>query len=164
MSVSVCVGCAQARGGELAVRHGCGIPAACPSSLALAPSPMLAARWPAWPGLDAEAVRLALDGGATVVQLREKRLEGGAFLAEAAEVAAVCRCRGVPLVVNDRVDVALALGGGGAWGGDAGDVGVHVGQVRCCCCCCWRGVRWEIVAVSCATVKFRGAPEPRAVC
>ncbi len=45
------------------------------------------------------------------------------FLAQplqAAEVLEVCRSRGVPLLINDRVDVALAVGADG----------VHIGQVR----------------------------------
>eukprot|EP00887_Chlorella_sp_A99_P000146 scaffold16.g146.t1 len=67
---------------------------------------------------NAEAVRLAIDGGATVVQLREKDADGGRFVQEAAEALEVCRAQGVPLLVNDRVDVALAV--------DAD--GVHVGQ------------------------------------
>lgn len=52
-------------------------------------------------------------------QIREKDIEGGAFLAEARAALKVCRAAGVPLVINDRVDIALALGP---------DVGVHVGQ------------------------------------
>ncbi|PSC75210.1 thiamine biosynthetic bifunctional enzyme chloroplastic isoform C [Micractinium conductrix] len=67
---------------------------------------------------NAEAVRMAIDGGATIVQLREKKIDGGAFLQQAAEVLEVCKARGVPLLINDRVDVALAVGADG----------VHVGQ------------------------------------
>ncbi|KAI3425347.1 hypothetical protein D9Q98_009111 [Chlorella vulgaris] len=67
---------------------------------------------------NAEAIQLALDGGVTVVQLREKDIEGGAFMEQAAAVLEVCRSRGVPLLINDRVDVALAVGADG----------VHVGQ------------------------------------
>jgi hydroxymethylpyrimidine kinase/phosphomethylpyrimidine kinase/thiamine-phosphate diphosphorylase len=70
-------------------------------------------------GLSLEsAVRAALEGGATCVQLREKRCDGGRFAARAAAALAACRARGVPLLVNDRVDVALAVGADG----------VHVGQ------------------------------------
>ncbi len=63
-------------------------------------------------------VEEAVGGGATFVQLREKSLDDAAFLAEAEELAAFCRARGVPFVVNDRTDIALA----------AGADGVHVGQ------------------------------------
>ncbi|GFR49145.1 hypothetical protein Agub_g11163, partial [Astrephomene gubernaculifera] len=65
-----------------------------------------------------QAVTQAVRGGASIVQLREKELEGGDFLRQAAEALVVCRQYGVPLVINDRVDVALAVGADG----------VHVGQ------------------------------------
>ena len=51
-------------------------------------------------------VEEALRGGATFVQLREKKLTGEALRAEALEIQAVCRRYGVPFVIND--DVALA--------------------------------------------------------
>ena len=50
----------------------------------------------------------ALQGGVTCLQLREKHLEDDAFLAEAREMAALCRRYRVPFIVNDRVDIALA--------------------------------------------------------
>lgn len=65
-----------------------------------------------------EQVEEALKGGATCVQLREKHLGGEAFLAEAKEMAALCRRCGVPLIINDNVEVALQCGADG----------VHVGQ------------------------------------
>lgn len=64
------------------------------------------------------AVAAALDGGVTLVQLREKQLPPAAFLEEARALAALCHARGVPLIVNDNLEVALA----------AGADGVHVGQ------------------------------------
>lgn len=63
-------------------------------------------------------VEKAILGGATFVQLREKELDEGHFLEEAREIRALCRRYGVPFVVNDNVDIALAV--------DAD--GVHVGQ------------------------------------
>ena len=60
----------------------------------------------------------AIDGGASVVQLREKYLDGAAFLAEAVRFTDLCRRRGAVSIINDRVDIALACGAGG----------VHVGQ------------------------------------
>ena len=63
-------------------------------------------------------VEEALRGGATFVQLREKKLTGEALRAEALEIQAVCRRYGVPFVIND--DVALAK--------DTAAYGVHVGQ------------------------------------
>jgi thiamine-phosphate pyrophosphorylase len=66
----------------------------------------------------AEVVRLAVRGGVTAVQLREKSLGASRFLEEVRELQRVLAGTGVPLFVNDRVDVALA----------AGADGVHVGQ------------------------------------
>ena len=63
-------------------------------------------------------VEEALRGGATFVQLREKKLTGEALRAEALEIQAVCRRYGVPFVIND--DVALAK--------EIDADGVHVGQ------------------------------------
>ena len=63
-------------------------------------------------------VEKALKGGATFVQLREKGLETGKFLEEAKEIKELCKKYHVPFVINDNVDIAMAL--------DA--AGVHVGQ------------------------------------
>lgn len=63
-------------------------------------------------------VESCLDGGVDVVQLRDKHADGRALLEAATSLAARCRERGVPFVVNDRPDLALA----------AGADGVHVGQ------------------------------------
>lgn len=65
-----------------------------------------------------QAVRESLEGGVTFVQLREKSLDEASFLTEAKEIGALCREFGVPFVVDDNVDIALA----------AGADGVHVGQ------------------------------------
>lgn len=74
----------------------------------------------AWVGRQTlpEQVEAALKGGATCVQLREKELDGAAFLEEAKVLAALCRRYGMPLIINDNVEVALASGADG----------VHVGQ------------------------------------
>ena len=74
----------------------------------------------AWVGRQTlpEQVEAALKGGATCVQLREKELDGAACLEEARTLAALCRRYGVPLIINDNVEVALASGADG----------VHVGQ------------------------------------
>lgn len=63
-------------------------------------------------------VRLAVENGATIVQLREKNILSREFVERAREVLEITRPRGIPLIINDRVDVALAV--------DA--EGVHVGQ------------------------------------
>ena len=62
-------------------------------------------------------IRKVLDGGATLLQLREKELPYDEFLAEAREVKALCDSYGVPLLINDEVGIARELG-----------VGAHVGQ------------------------------------
>lgn len=65
-----------------------------------------------------EQVEKALQGGATMLQLREKELCEKAFLEEAKRIKALCRYYGVPFIVNDSVAVAAAVGADG----------VHVGQ------------------------------------
>lgn len=62
-----------------------------------------------------------LAAGPCCLQLRAKRLGGGAMLALARELGPLCRRAGVPFCVNDRLDVALAAGAGLV------DM-VHVGQ------------------------------------
>ena len=66
----------------------------------------------------AQQVEQALRGGATCVQLREKELNDTDFLAEAKELKILCARYGVPLIINDNVELALKV--------DAD--GVHVGQ------------------------------------
>lgn len=61
----------------------------------------------------AEVVDAALRGGADVVQLREKDLDGRELLALARQLLAACRGHGARLLINDRVDVALAVGADG---------------------------------------------------
>lgn len=63
-------------------------------------------------------VEKALKGGVTMVQLREKELSQEEFLKEAREIKALCRKYQVPFLINDNVEIALAV--------DAD--GVHVGQ------------------------------------
>ncbi len=58
-------------------------------------------------------VASALRGGVGAVQLREKDLPSRALRELAAALLACCRRHGVPLLVNDRVDVALAVGADG---------------------------------------------------
>ncbi len=74
----------------------------------------------AWVGTQTlyEQVEAALKGGVTCVQLREKELDEAAFLQEAKDICALCRRYGVPFIVNDNVDVAIACGANG----------IHVGQ------------------------------------
>lgn len=66
----------------------------------------------------AHVVEDALRGGATVVQLRDKHGSDADVADAARELLALTRARGVPLLVNDRVGVAV----------DVGCDGVHLGQ------------------------------------
>jgi thiamine-phosphate diphosphorylase len=65
-----------------------------------------------------EAVAAAVAGGVTMVQLREKEASSREFYETALELRALTRRLGVPLVINDRLDIALAV---------AAD-GLHIGQ------------------------------------
>ncbi|MCF8078209.1 MAG: thiamine phosphate synthase [Desulfobacterales bacterium] len=65
-----------------------------------------------------EVVAAAVRGGVTVVQLREKGAETRDFVKEALAVRRLLEARGIPLIVNDRIDVALAVSADG----------VHLGQ------------------------------------
>ncbi len=64
-----------------------------------------------------EQIEDALRGGVTILQLREKNLPDEEFIQEAIEVKSLCVKYGVPLIINDNVDVALRSGADG----------VHVG-------------------------------------
>jgi thiamine-phosphate pyrophosphorylase len=66
----------------------------------------------------ADQVKLLSLGGASLVQLREKQLPALQFYEEAKAAMAVAASQGVRLVINDRVDIALAVGAHG----------VHLGQ------------------------------------
>jgi len=60
-----------------------------------------------------DLARCCAEGGATLVQLRDKHSETGAMVEEARAIKRVLAPHGVPLVVNDRIDVALASGADG---------------------------------------------------
>ena len=60
----------------------------------------------------------AIDGGAGIVQLREKHLGQADFLAEAERFVALCREKGAVSIINDNVDIAAQVGADG----------VHIGQ------------------------------------
>lgn len=65
-----------------------------------------------------DVVGAAVAGGVTLVQLREKEADTREFLELGRALLTLLAPHGVPLVINDRVDVALALGA----------AGVHLGQ------------------------------------
>ncbi|SMF20366.1 thiamine-phosphate pyrophosphorylase [Xaviernesmea oryzae] len=66
----------------------------------------------------AETARLAVEGGATIVQLRDKHADTTQMIETGRALKAVLSGTGVPLIVNDDVDAAIAIGA----------EGVHVGQ------------------------------------
>lgn len=65
-----------------------------------------------------EAVEQAVAGGCTLVQLREKEISSLDFYALASEMKKITDSYGIPLIINDRVDIAMA----------AGTAGVHIGR------------------------------------
>ena len=65
-----------------------------------------------------EQVRAALEGGADVIQLRDKKASDLELLATARALLEITKPKGIPLIINDRVQVAR----------DSGADGVHLGQ------------------------------------
>lgn len=63
-------------------------------------------------------VRETLDGGVTLVQYRAKTASSAEMYAEALQLKALCDSFKVPLIINDRLDIAMAVGA----------AGVHLGQ------------------------------------
>jgi hydroxymethylpyrimidine kinase/phosphomethylpyrimidine kinase/thiamine-phosphate diphosphorylase len=63
-------------------------------------------------------IRSAIEGGVDVLQLRSKELEGAPYCRLAERVGAIASAAGIPFIINDRVDVALAVNADG----------VHLGQ------------------------------------
>lgn len=70
-----------------------------------------------------EAVSQAIDGGCTMVQLREKNSTSLAFYKTAVHLRALTKERNIPLIINDRLDIAMAVGADG----------VHLGQTDLPC-------------------------------
>ena len=73
----------------------------------------------AWVGKQSfyEQIEAAINGGVTMIQLREKTMSREKFLEEAKEIRKLCHAKHVPLIINDDVEIALASGADG----------VHVG-------------------------------------
>lgn len=65
-----------------------------------------------------ECVEEALAAGVTLVQYRAKAADGGVLYAEACRLKELCDKYNVPLIINDRLDITLAVGA----------AGVHLGQ------------------------------------
>lgn len=65
-----------------------------------------------------DCVREALEGGVTLMQYRAKTASSAEMYAEALQLKALCDSFNVPLIINDRLDIAMAVGA----------AGVHLGQ------------------------------------
>jgi thiamine-phosphate pyrophosphorylase len=65
-----------------------------------------------------EVIQAAVEGGVTLVQLREKEATTKEFYEEGLKIKDYLLSKNIPLIVNDRIDIALALNAGG----------VHLGQ------------------------------------
>ena len=65
-----------------------------------------------------EVVEAALEGGVTLVQYRDKTSDTAVLVSTARKLHLVTQKHNVPLLINDRVDVALAVG----------CEGIHIGQ------------------------------------
>lgn len=74
-----------------------------------------------------DAVELAIKGGVSVVQLREKECTSREFYELALAVKEITDAYEVPLLINDRVDIAMAIGADGVHLGQS-DVPVHAAR------------------------------------
>lgn len=63
-------------------------------------------------------VEKAIDGGVTMVQLREKSASSREFYEQAVRIKKITDGHGIPLIINDRIDIALSVNA----------AGVHIGQ------------------------------------
>lgn len=68
-------------------------------------------------------IKDAINGGISVLQLREKNITDEAFFKLASHCQSLCKEKGIPFIVNDRVDIAKKIGADG----------VHVGQSDLAC-------------------------------
>ena len=65
-----------------------------------------------------EVVSRSIDGGAEMIQYRDKESDDNLFLKTASKLQAICKVRNIPFIVNDRVEIAIKIYADG----------VHVGQ------------------------------------
>jgi thiamine-phosphate pyrophosphorylase len=65
-----------------------------------------------------EVVTQAIEGGAEMIQYRDKTSDDDSFIKMAQKLLAICKVRNIPFIVNDRVEIAIKIGADG----------VHVGQ------------------------------------
>ena len=75
----------------------------------------------------AELAEMAIEGGADTIQFRQKDGSTRELVESAKTVQTVCAAHWVPLIVNDRADIALAVGGAGAHFGQD-DLPIAVGR------------------------------------
>ncbi len=90
-----------------------------------------------------QSVEESIKGGATVIQLREKNATGRELFELAKSVKEITDRYGVPLIINDRADIALA----------ADCSGVHVGQKDMPCAALRKIMGDKLIGVSAATVE-----------
>jgi thiamine-phosphate pyrophosphorylase len=97
-----------------------------------------------------DVVRAAVDGGVTCVQVREKDLPSRAYIEQLLSLRPLLRERGIPLFVNDRLDVALAVEADG----------IHLGQTDLPLAMARRIAAGRlIIGVSCESVRDASAAE-----
>ena len=89
-----------------------------------------------------QSVEDAIKGGVTVVQLREKKSSSGDFYNLAIKVKAITDKYNVPLIINDRADIAMAV--------DC--AGVHVGQSDLPCKELRKFMGNKLIGVSASTI------------
>ena len=90
-----------------------------------------------------ESVELAIRGGVTVVQVREKDSTDREFFETALKIRSITSRYKIPLIINDRIDIAMAV--------DA--YGVHVGQTDLPCSILKKISKDLIVGVSVSTIE-----------
>jgi len=86
-------------------------------------------------------VEEAILGGATIVQLREKTAQGKEFFEQAVRLKALTDRYAIPLIINDRIDIALLVG-----------AGLHIGQEDIPLTAARRLLPNAVIGVSVATV------------
>jgi thiamine-phosphate pyrophosphorylase len=91
----------------------------------------------------ADIVGHGITGGVTLVQLRDKSADGPYLLRQAIHLKAMTDSRGVPLIINDRLEVALSCGA----------AGVHLGQGDIACSLARRMAPDVIIGISVSSVE-----------
>jgi thiamine-phosphate pyrophosphorylase len=99
-----------------------------------------------------QKVRCALAGGARIVQYRSKSKDAALRSVQAALLLALCRKAGVPLIVNDDVDLALAIGADGLHlgrgDGDIGAARAKLGKERLLGASCYDQLELGVAALN----------------